>query len=193
MYRDAFDVMGLPPRFDLAPAVLQAAYLALSAKVHPDAAGAPAQSAGDPETEGKAAELNAAKRTLENPETRADLLLRRLGGPTKEQDKSLPQSFLMEMLETREEIEAAVASKDPAAIERWQDWAAERRRAHIAAVKALFEDLLKQPETTGGGTAQASPPALAPPANAAALKAIRAELNMWRYIERLIEQLDESV
>jgi molecular chaperone HscB len=171
MSRDAFDVLGLPAQFDLTPATLQAAYLALSALLHPDAAGV---SAADPDIEARAAELNAAKRTLENPESRADLLLRRLGGPTKEQDKSLPPTFLAEMLETREEIDAAVASKDAEAIERWQDWATDRRQGHIAATKGMF----------------AAAATVTVAQQASVLKNIRAELNMWRYVERLIEQLD---
>src|SRR5262249_4446136 len=86
---DPFDVLGLPARFDLPPAEVQAAYLARSRTLHPDALGSESTEDGV-----RAAELNDAKRVLENPETRAEALLTRLGGPRKEQDRTLPPSFL---------------------------------------------------------------------------------------------------
>jgi len=166
---DAFDILKLSPRFDLTSAELQSAYLALSASLHPDAA-----SIASPETDEKSSQLNAAKRALEDPESRADLLLLRLGGPAREQDRTLPPGFLAEMLEVREQIESDAASKDPEKIEAWEDWARARRKTHIAEVSRLF----KRIESDG-----ASP---------AFLKSIREELNMWRYIERLTEQLGEA-
>ncbi|MGE3109420.1 MAG: DnaJ domain-containing protein [Phycisphaerales bacterium] len=176
MPRDAFDILGVPARFDLSPAAIRSAYLALSARLHPDAVEPSA--ASDPDAQARAAELNAAKQSLDDPESRADLLLRRLGGPAKEQDKSLPATFLAEMLHTRELIEEALQSRDDSRIDPWRDWAADRRRRHIATVGELFAAL----DHPAGR--------LAPDLRAAHLRSIRAELNMWRYIERLIEQLE---
>ncbi|MBC7771581.1 MAG: DnaJ domain-containing protein [Pyrinomonadaceae bacterium] len=179
MPHDAFDILGLSPRFDLPPGSLQSAYLALSAKLHPDTA------APDIEAELQSAKLNEARRVLENPESRADLLLRRLGGPGKEQDKSLPHGFLAEMLEVREEIDAAIRSGDPDKIAPWDDWAGQRRKQHIAEVARLFSAVVAataNTEVAPGPDTHASPDLL---------KSIRAELNMWRYIERLVEQLHE--
>lgn len=178
MSKDAFDLLGLSPRFDLPPGSLQSAYLALSAKLHPDAMGP------DPQAEARSAALNEARRVLENPESRADLLLRRLGGPGKEQDRSLPQGFLLEMLEIREQIDAAIASGDPDAVGQWDDWAARRRTGHIAEVSRLFSRAL--PLASGGEATAATA------ADPLILSAIRAELNMWRYTERLMEQLRET-
>jgi molecular chaperone HscB len=169
---DAFDALGVPVSFDLSIPQLRAAFLARSAAIHPDVA------AGDSEAD--AAALNEAKRTLENPETRAELLLARLGGPRKEQDRSLPPSFLQEMLEVREAIDAAVESRDPGAIAKWEDWAEERRRAHIRAVADLFR--------AATGSPQPSPHPADQPSDIR--RAIRMELNMWRYVERLIEHLE---
>lgn len=162
---DPFDTLGLLPTFDLDAATLRHAYLARVAAMHPDSTGASADPGRQP------AALNDAKRVLEDPERRANALLVRLGGPTKEQDRSLPPSFLADIMELRERVEGALASADPeirAAIERD---AVSRREAHISRVAALFHIAYSGP-------------------NPETLTAVRTELNAWRYIERLIEQLD---
>jgi hypothetical protein len=133
-----------------------------------------------------AAALNEAKRVLANPESRAEALLRRLGGPRKEEDRSLPPEFLHEMMEVREEIEGAVEGKDAEAIRRWESWADERRGAHIKAVNGLFSELLGENEgREGRGSGLAD-------GEHQRRRAIRMELNMWRYVERLIEYLDQA-
>ena len=160
---DAFDILGLEPVFDIDPAAVQRAYLAQSALLHPDLA------AADVEAARTMANLNMARRTLEDPERRADSFLSRLGGPSKERDKGLPDGFLMEMMETREQIEAAAG--DPKARATWEAWAQERRREAVMEVGAMFRAVGARPLPE-------------------ALRAIRIRLNAWRYIERLIEQLD---
>ena len=159
MSEDPFDVLGVPARFDLEPEVVQRAYLERAAGVHPDLI-------GDDEGAERSASLNRAKATLDDPEARANALLARMGGPAKEVDRSLPDGFLMTMMETREAIEAAAASEDAAALARWRAWAAGQRDGHAARILPMFE--------AAGG--------------AGVLGAIRQELNAWRYIERLIEQ-----
>lgn len=158
---DLFDLLGLPPTFDLDSAELQRAYLSRSAAIHPDLA------AGDAAAARRAAALNQAKRTLEDPERRANALLARLGGPSKEQDRSLPPGFLMEIMEVREEIESGGRNEPKRA--KWEAWAAQRREEHIRLISDLFGRK---------------------PVDVAGLAAIRTQLNAWRYIERLIEQLD---
>jgi molecular chaperone HscB len=170
---DPFDILGVPPRFDLSPQELRAAYLAKSATLHPDVVG------GAEDDEAGSA-LNHAKRLLANPEARAEALLVRLGGPSKEMDRSLPPAFLQQMLETREEIEAAIASGSATDRAAWEQWAETRRRSHIEKVAELFR-------TAGVGRAESDKQA-----DTGVLRAIRTELNMWRYVERLIEQLNES-
>lgn len=154
---DAFDTLQLPARFDLAPQDIQRAYLARAAALARET------------DEAVAAALNSARMTLEDPEKRASALLLRLGGPAKEADRSLPDGFLLEMMDVREQIAAAHA--DAGAIDKWEDWGEHRRQIHIEAVGRLFANI----------------GAAAP--ERAALLAIRRELNAWRYIERLIEQL----
>ncbi len=164
---DPFDLLGVPARFDLPGPVLQRAWLARTAALHPDRAG------GDAEAAGALARLNRAKATLENPEERANALLARLGGAAKDADKSLPDGFLAEMLETREEIESAVASGDAAEREKWSDWAELERERYTREVGELFARVGE-------------------PAKIEVMKEIRRTLNAWRYIERLIEQLHEG-
>lgn len=164
---DPFTLLGLPRAFSLSPDAIHTAHLARAAAVHPD-------TSGDAESMEAAAnisaELNRAKDELLSAESRANVLLALMGGPTKEQDKTLPPDFLMEMMSTREEIESAVSSKEQAAIARWTAWAHERRDALSREVGEMFERLGAAPAPTE-------------------LRAIRVRLNAWRYFERLIEQL----
>ncbi len=155
---DPFGVLGLERRFDLTRAQIDSAYLARMALAHPDVAH------GD-ESHDLAATLNSAKRDLLDPERRAGALLSLLGGPGKDEDKSLPAGFLAKMMSTREEIEESLTG-DPATRVRWQAWARSERGMYDARVGGLFA---------------ATSPNLA---------LIRRELNAWRYIERLIEQLE---
>lgn len=168
MVSDPFDLLGLPAAFDLTSEQVERGYLRRVAALHPDLAG------DGGETLAGSAELNQARDVLRDAERRAEALLRRLGGPDKSSDKALPDGFLMDILETREAIEEAVgrgAARDPAEMERWRGWARERRGEYLAAVSALFRE-------AGGAKGDGT------------LRAIRRELNAWRYIERLIEQLD---
>lgn len=161
-----FQLLGLPLRFEIDDAALRRAYLTRVSAIHPDIA-------GDDQAQAASAELNLARELLANPESRANTLLALLGGPSKEADKSLPPTFLMEIMETREAIEAALATGDPQERARWTDWGHKQRSSHISQVAAQF-----------GALGAAPPPA--------ALKQIRTTLNTWRYIERLIEQLDPA-
>jgi molecular chaperone HscB len=156
---DAFDVLGLPAEFAVDAAAVNRAYLARSAALHPDLA------AGDESAPRKMAELNEAKRVVEDPERRANALLARLGGPSKEEDRSLPDGFLMEMMEVREQMEAEGTAERG----KWEAWAKERRREAIEDVGAMFRAA----------------------ADEGMLGAIRRRLNAWRYIERMVEQIGE--
>ncbi len=164
MSSDAFAVLGLVRSYALTPAQIEAAYLSRAASVHPDLVGGDADEAAR-----LAARLNEAKSTLEDPERRANLLLGLLGGPSKDADKSLPAGFLMEIMETRQEIEGAMG--DPARVAHWKGWASHQRAQYQTRVASLFGPAGHIPDQ-------------------ATLKSIRTELNAWRYIERLIEQLD---
>jgi curved DNA-binding protein CbpA len=166
--QDPFDVLGLGAGFDLSQSEIDAAYFRRAAALHPDVA------AARPEAAGAMAALNRAKDVLSSPERRADALILRLGGPGRDQHKQLPPSFLAEIMEVREQVEEALAlprDQRSGARDRWERWAEAERAKAISEVSAMFAGL-------------GSPP------SAAALADIRSRLNAWRYIERLIEQLD---
>ncbi len=163
----AFELLGLAPRYDIAPDAVRRAFLSRIAAAHPDGL------TSEGSDERAAAALNAARAVLLNPERRADELLRALGGPTKESDRSLPDGFLEDMMETQEAVESATA---PADIARWRAWALEQRQQHSARVSGLFSH--------AESVAAAERPGV--------LQHIRKELNAWRYIERLLERLDDG-
>ena len=98
-------------------------------------------------------------------------LLDRLGGPSAAEDRSLPPTFLMEILEVREDMEQALAGGDPAERTRVESWA----RSERARLKSSVGDLLSR--MADGEPLGAE---------------VRTELNVWRYIERMIDQLDPN-
>lgn len=163
---DPFETLGLPRSFNVDPAGVRRAWLSASGALHPDRAG------GDPLEEAeiarRSAQVNAARRALDNPEFRAEALLRLLGGPPVGADKSLPDGFLAEMMSVREELEEAAG--DPARVAVLERWAQEQRAGYLERIGALFG----AHEQTGDRSALAS---------------IRTELNAWRYIERMLEQI----
>ncbi|MEL6330330.1 MAG: iron-sulfur cluster co-chaperone HscB C-terminal domain-containing protein [Planctomycetota bacterium] len=160
---DPWALLGLEPSFEIEKSELRAAHLRAVSSAHPDTA------VDDAERARRTAAINRARDILADDERRAVALLALRGGPGSSEDKSLPDGFLMEMMELREQIEAELGSGDDEARARWESWADGRRAGHIERVREFF---------ASGGEG--------------ALAGVRAELNAWRYIERLIEQLDPA-
>lgn len=161
--KDPFDLLGIRAGFPVDEALLRRAWLKATAANHPDRA-------ADPEEAHRTlSAVNRAYRTLSDPEQAANALLARLGGPSPDRAKALPDGFLMEMLEVRDELEEAKATKDPEKIAKLEAWADEQRGMWIERVSEQFA-------AHGEANDQRD--------------AIRQSLNAWRYIERLIEQLD---
>lgn len=99
-----FDRLGLPIRFAVDPANIEAAYLAASRRLHPDFHQL-ASSAEQRLSLELSAALNEAYATLRDPFRRAEYLLALQGGPSAAEHKEMPPDFLEEMLELRMEIE----------------------------------------------------------------------------------------
>ncbi len=80
-------------------------------------------------------------------------------------------------------VEEAAESGDAAGLARWRDWVAAERERYIERLGGLFASV-REVEGAGGvgGVGGASPP----PEN---LAEIRRQLNAWRYIERMLEQI----
>ena len=165
---DPFARLGLERRFDLDPAAVRTAYLRLTAKLHPDRISDPVAQA---EAAEQAARVNAAYRTLLDDEARADALLVLYGGPRRDEEKTLPDGFLVEMMEIRQEMEEVLAGGSAEERKRLADAARAQRAAHVDAARSLLEQIDRAP-------------------NPDLLRATRIELNAWRYVERMIEQLD---
>lgn len=159
-----FALLGLPLTYSVDPAKIERAYLQRLAQSHPDAGGGDGGGT-DP------AQLNAARAMLSDHERRAAALLTVLGGPDASSCKDLPEGFLMDMMMQRQEIEEAIESGGEQERAQWEQWGIEQRRDFHEQVAELFDALPKQGDETG-------------------LRDIRVQLNAWRYIERLIEQLD---
>ncbi|HEB60225.1 MAG TPA: hypothetical protein ENJ06_00205 [Phycisphaeraceae bacterium] len=162
-----FTLLGLPARFDLAPEDVQRAYLTKAAQLHPDRFTDVVEQA---DAVRKSAAVNDARKQLLNPETRANILLKLMGGPGKSDDKTLPPDFLMEIMQIREEMEEDAGSEEGRL--RWQKWADEQRNDYLERIGDLFA------KAEDGGL------------SADIAHSIRMELNALRYIERMIEQLD---
>ncbi len=159
---DPFALLGLEPRVAIDADELHRRCIEASAENHPDRFTDPIEQA---DAADRAAEINAAYRKLQDPERRANALLVLRGGPTKEQDKSLPDDLLMEMMEVRERMEDAVTRDDADELATLQRWADDQRRSRLDNVAALFD--------------------------ADDLTAVREQLNALRYIERMLEQMPE--
>jgi molecular chaperone HscB len=164
---DPFETLSLPPRFDLDQADLHARFIQASSATHPDRYTDPVEQAQAAE---RAAEINHAHAVLSDPERRADALLMLMGGPAKDQDKSLPPALLMDMMDIREQLEEAVADNNQSELDKLRDWAHDQHNAHLKTIQGLFADTQnKLPADTA--------------------KAIRIELNALRYIQRMLEQM----
>lgn len=158
-----FELVGVQERFPVDAGELHRAWLRATAKHHPDRA------VDQDAAHRMLSAVNEAYRVLSDPEKAANALLARLGGPGPEHAKALPDGFLMEMLDIRDELEEAKATKDPERIGKLEAWADEQRGMWLSRVSEQFA-------AHGEGNDLRD--------------AIRQSLNAWRYIERLIEQLD---
>lgn len=170
---DPFATLELPHRFELDAAEIRRAYRRLAASLHPDRITDPLEQADAARTVSR---LTAARDALLDDEVRANALLVHLGGPAPEDDRSLPDDFLMEMMEVRDRLESAVASGDAAERKALEDWARDERSKYRTAIAERFaphDDRNDDPAPL--------------PSEVAA--DIRQLLNAWRYIERMIEQL----
>lgn len=164
-----FQILGIEPSFSVTPDQIQRAYLQRLSTAHPDLVSQESEPVLDPAT------LNQARDTLLSDESRANLMLDLKSGPSPK-DKSLPDGFLMEMMELRTQIEEELQADPAEARPRWQAWASTNRQETIQTITTLFNNLS----------------AADLPAANQLKQDIRTHLNAWRYTERLIEQLDPT-
>ena len=174
-----FEILGFTPSFSITPDQVQRAYLQRLTASHPDLSGQSAQTL-DPAT------LNYARDTLLDDEARANLMLEHLGGPSPK-DHTLPDGFLMEMMQLRTQIEEELDPSNPdhaQARTQWQAWANAERAQTIQTLAQIFKQLESPNPDASTEALTDSPEELK--------QSIRTHLNAHRYTQRLIEQLDPT-
>lgn len=165
---DAFETLGVEPRFDLDDTALADRHRALSKTLHPD------RYAGKPAAErrmalDRAITVNEAFRALKDPIQRAESLLSRLGVKTGELEEPKPSPMLlMEMMEVREELAEAHKAKDLDRVGAVADRMREKERDVLSRLREGFA------QVSEAGAAQELVPVLG-------------EL---RYVRRFFEELD---
>ncbi len=133
MKDDFFALFGLPARYDVDEAALDAAYLTVQTQAHPDRFA----NAGDAERRVAmqwAAHANEAYRTLRQPLKRAIYLLHLRGVDIQaESNTAMAPGFLMQQMEWREALQEAVEGRAVDQLDRLlRDLRQEKRDRHTA-------------------------------------------------------------
>ena len=172
--RDHFATLALPRTFNVDEEALERRVVEFSRDLHPDLA-------GDPSLRARAvlgaAQVNEAFGVLRDPYRRAEYLLALEGGKTSTQDKSVPDGFLEQMLDERDEVEQALASGGDAV-----------KRLEDRFEKRLFDAVL---ELARGFTALAA--LTTPTDRAKELTVLRRTLNVMAYYRSLRRELREAL
>ena len=162
---DPFELLGLAPAFDVDLAALERAFFERSKAAHPDkVAGAPAAERVAALSKSRA--LNDAYQLIKKPVPRAEYLLSRAGVSIGDNEK-LDPTFLMEILELREELAEARAAGKLARVGELQAAMKARRTEALAALPALFA--------------------------ASDLARIKERLILLRYVHRYLEECDAAL
>lgn len=168
---DPFAALGLPVRFDVEPAALEARFRERSREVHPDRfVGAAAAERARALVATRA--LNDAYQVLRRPARRAEAVLARHGVVISDREQ-LDPAFLLEILELREELAQARAAGALAEVERLAGLMRGRQRA-------LLDGLAPQFARLGAG------------ADGAVLAAIKRDLITLRYVDRYLDECDAA-
>jgi molecular chaperone HscB len=137
---DAFAVFGLPRRYAVDLGELERRYRELSRQTHPDRF-ATAPAAERVKALGAATALNDAYRLLKRPDARAQHLLSLEGMGIGDADR-LPQDFLVEVLELREELSDARAANQ---VDRVESLTADVKGRQTAALERVERALSTDP------------------------------------------------
>jgi molecular chaperone HscB len=144
--KNHFELFGLQPAFALELDRLERAYREIQARIHPDRFA----HAGDAERRASmqwTTHVNEAYRTLKNPVQRGRYLLALQGVDLgAESNTAMAPDFLMQQMEWREQLEAAGARRDVAALERLR---AGLREAHRALEARIAEHLDREHDAAG--------------------------------------------
>lgn len=169
--RDPFRAFGLERAFELDAKALRRSLMKMQRATHPDFFAVQGDAAREA-AERATSTLNAAFEVLEDPLRRADWLVVAQGGPTRDQDREMPQAFLMEVLEWNEVLEEArdAAARDEAALAELES---NLRTARAETVDDVAVGLTPLPPTGDARLAQ-----------------VRRHLNALRYVDRALGEID---
>jgi molecular chaperone HscB len=175
---DYFQILGLPERFAIDPAELERAYHERARELHPDRfAQAPA---GERVVAlNRSMSLNEAYKALKKPQSRGEYLLARAGLSIGGNERLDPR-FLMEILELREELAAAVQAGQTDRVARLGASMKARQRATLDSLGPLFA---RAEAATASGDGDA---------RAAALAEIKTALILLRYVARYLEESEAA-
>jgi molecular chaperone HscB len=139
---DPFGVLGLPRRYDIESAELEARYRELQRALHPD------RHMGGSASERrlallKATEVNEAYRTMKDDLRRGEALLVSYGGRAGEGAQD--PEFLVEVMELREALSSAKAERNSVQIDALAEQVSRSRRQTQADLRATFEELAAGP------------------------------------------------
>ena len=169
---DDFTLLGLPRRFALERALLDNAWKALQAKVHPDRFAAEGGAAQRLAMQW-AVRVNEAHQRLKDPLKRAAYLCELAGAQVQAHDNTaMPGDFLMQQMTWREALEEA---GNAAEVEALSTEVTAQRRARLARVGKLLDGAAAHTD----GTAQAAQAAQA-----------AQEVRALMFIDRLLEEVD---
>jgi Fe-S protein assembly co-chaperone HscB len=175
--RDHFATLALPRSFNVDESALERRVVEFSRDLHPDLA-------GDPSLRARAvlgaAQVNEAFGVLREPFKRAEYLLALEGGRSSTQDKSVPEGFLEQMLEERDELEQALASGGDAV-----------KRLEERFEKRLFDSVLELARRFNLLAVLGSPASRAE--RESELAALRRTLNVMAYYRSLRRELREAL
>lgn len=169
-----FEVFGIPRGYDVDTAALEKLFRELSLKLHPDRF-AQAEAKERRLSLEHTTALNEAYKTLKDPIRRGFYLLKLHGIDLDREDagaqKDMPLEFLEEVMELREELDSARASKDVALAQKMGDQVQGRQKQALEAGAAALRQL-------AGGTG-----------GEAALKEASHQLGRVRYFQRFLEEV----
>lgn len=167
------ELFGLAPGLAVCPRSLERKLMQLSRSLHPDFFGTAAPEVREL-AERNIARLNDAYRLLSDPVAHADWWIRHLGGPSEQDERQMPQAFLMEVLEWNEAIDAADAADEEGGDDRTE--ALRELESQLSAERErLLGQLARDFETLPD----------APPD----LTAARQQLNAVRYLDRALARI----
>lgn len=117
---DYFTLLGLERRYDLDLTELAAAFRSITSSVHPDRFATRDERVQALATQ-LSAEVNRAYEVLRDPISRGDYLLELHGGPSAAEDRGVDPALLMEIMETRETLDAARVANDTSGMARLRE------------------------------------------------------------------------